>query len=125
MTPHDRTLHDPALDDSAPDDRTLDDVFTALGDPTRRGLLALLADGERTTGSLAQPFELSRPAISKHLKVLGEAGLVRRRRHGRHQVYTLEAERLARAAEWLVGYSQFWSGSLAALKGHLERESGA
>lgn len=100
----------------------LNEVFHALADPTRRRLLALLAGGDRTTGGLAEPFALSRPAISKHLKVLGEAGLVERRRRGRHQVYTLEAERLAMATDWLLGYRRFWRGRLDALKRHLEEE---
>lgn len=102
--------------------RELDEVFHALADPTRRALLALLAEGDRATGGLAEPFELSRPTISKHLKVLGEAGLVARRRRGRHQVYSLEAERLAAAADWLLGYRRFWRGQLEALKRHLEEE---
>lgn len=100
----------------------LNRTFQALADPTRRELLAMLSEGERTTGSLAEPFSLSRPAISKHLKVLGEAGLVERRRRGRHQVYTLHGDRLATAAEWLLGYRRFWRGQLAALKRHVEEE---
>lgn len=102
----------------------LDAVFHALGDPTRRALVSTLAAGERTTGALAEPFDLSRPAISKHLKVLGEAGLVRRRRRGRHQVYTLNGEHLRAAVSWLLRYREFWEGSLSALRGHLESEGG-
>ena len=101
----------------------LDAVFHALADPTRRELLALLAEAERSTGALASRFDLSRPAISKHLKVLGDAGLVERRREGRHQVYTLEGGRLGVAAEWLLGYRRFWRGRLASLKRYLEEES--
>lgn len=103
-------------------DTGLDPVFQALADPTRRELLALLAEGERTTGGLAERFPLSRPAISKHLKVLGEAGLVERRREGRHQVYTLEADGLAAAAQWLLGYRRFWRGRLGEVKRYLEED---
>lgn len=105
-------------------DQELNTVFRALGDPTRRALVSTLAEGERTTGALAEPFDLSRPAISKHLKVLGEAGLVRRRRSGRHQVYALNAEHLRPAVSWLLQYREFWEGSLSALKDHLEAEGG-
>ncbi len=105
-----------------PQDESLDPVFHALADPTRRQLLALLAQGDGTTGALAASFTLSRPAISKHLKVLAEAGLVDRRRRGRNQVYTLEADRMAAAAEWLLGYRRFWRSRLGALKRHLEEE---
>jgi DNA-binding transcriptional ArsR family regulator len=100
----------------------LDRVFHALADPTRRALLARLAEEEATTGGLAEPFELSRPAISKHLKVLGEAGLVARRRRGRHQVYSLEGERMAAAVEWLLGYRRHWRSQLSSLKHYLEEE---
>ncbi len=107
----------------APEASQLDHVFHALADPTRRALLARLAEGEATTGGLADPFDLSRPAISKHLKVLTEAGLVDRRRRGRHQVYTLEGERMAAAVEWLLGYRRFWRDRLSSLKTYLEEET--
>lgn len=98
----------------------LDGVFQALGDPTRRELLSILAQGRQTTTALAEPFALSRPAISKHLKVLLDAGLVHRQRRGRHQVYTLSAGPLGEAAEWLFAYRDFWRASLRALEAHLE-----
>lgn len=102
-----------------PTNTGLDDVFQALGDSTRRELLSVLAEGEQTTTALAEPFPLSRPAISKHLKVLLDAGLVRRRRRGRHQVYTLSAAPLGEAADWLLTYRAFWRASLSALQAHL------
>jgi DNA-binding transcriptional ArsR family regulator len=102
----------------------LDDVFQALGDSTRRELLSVLAEGEQTTTALAEPFALSRPAISKHLKVLLDAGLVRRRRRGRHQVYTLSAGPLGEASDWLLTYRAFWRASLSALEAHLESRRG-
>lgn len=98
----------------------LDGVFQALGDATRRELLSILAEGERTTTALAEPFVLSRPAISKHLKVLLDAGLVHRRRSGRRQIYTLSGAPLGEAAEWLLTYRDFWRASLKALETHLE-----
>ena len=100
----------------------LDTVFHALGDPTRRGILAILADGEQPTGIIAENFRLKRPTISKHLGVLKEAGLVTRRQAGRNQLYALEPEPLAAAHEWLARYERFWRLSLAGLKRHLEEE---
>lgn len=103
-----------------PDTTTLDAVFHALGNPTRRGILALLSDGERSTGVIAEDFALSRPTVSKHLGVLLDAGLVTRRHDGRHQYYTLTPGPLADAHEWLGGYQRFWRMSLRRLKRHLE-----
>lgn len=100
----------------------LDTVFHALGDPTRRAILAHLTTGERSTGVLAAEFPLSRPTISKHLGVLKGAGLVRRRQAGRHQMYSLEPAPLAAAHAWLEHYERFWRLSLDGLKRHLEDE---
>lgn len=102
---------------------SLDAVFHALGDPTRRAILASLTAGERSTGDVAAEFSLSRPNISKHLGVLKGAGLVRRRRKGRNQFYTIETARLAAAHRWLSDYEQFWQLSLKNLKQHLESEN--
>lgn len=98
----------------------LDGVFHALGDPTRRAILSLLAEGERPTGVIADGFPLSRPTISKHLGVLIEAGLVTRRQEGRNQLYAIAPAPLAAAHEWLGEYQRFWRMSLARLKQHLE-----
>jgi DNA-binding transcriptional ArsR family regulator len=100
----------------------LDDVFHALSDPTRREILALLGQGERSTGRLADAFPLSRPAISKHLRVLHDAALVDRRREGRNQIYALRAEPMAGAFEWLSRYQRFWRTQLRRLKRHVEEE---
>jgi len=81
-----------------------------------------LADGERSTGAIANDFPLSRPTISKHLEVLKVAGLVTRRQEGRNQLYTLDAEPLAIAHDWLLHYQRFWRLSLTQLKRHLEDE---
>jgi len=82
----------------------LDAVFGALADPTRRAILAQLAEGDRTVGELNAPFRVSQPAISRHLKVLESAGLISRNRRLSH----LEAEPLREATEWLARYRAFW-----------------
>jgi DNA-binding transcriptional ArsR family regulator len=94
----------------------LDAVFHALGDPTRRQMLRDLAVGERTVGQLAEPFEISFQAASKHIKVLENAGLIRREVRGRTHVCRLEPGPLASAHEWLGFYERFWSDRLAFLE---------
>ena len=96
-------------------DRQLDSVFGALSDGTRRAILEMLADSDRTVGELARPFEISRPAISKHLRVLERAGLVRRTPEGRISRCALDAEPLKHAADWVDHYRDFWEGRLDAL----------
>jgi DNA-binding transcriptional ArsR family regulator len=98
---------------------TLDTVYSALGDRTRRAILTRLADGESTVGELAQPFAVSRPAISKHLRVLERAGLVRRTRHGRVSRCRLDPQPLAAAAGWLEHYRRFWEQRLDRLDMYL------
>lgn len=99
---------------------SLDPVFHALADDTRREILSILSGGERATGEIAERFELSRPAISKHLGVLVDADLVQRRKRGRNQLYVLRADPLERAYAWLSRYQEFWKVSLKALKSHIE-----
>ena len=101
-------------------DPQLDRTFAALGDTTRRAILSRLALGETTVGELARPFRISRPAISKHLRVLEEAGLVRRTRDGRINRCTLEPEPMRAAAEWVEQYRAFWEGQLDALARFME-----
>ncbi len=83
-------------------------TFAALADPTRRAILARLANGEATVNELAQPFAMSQPAISRHLKVLETAGLISRGRDAQTRPGKLEAKPLGEAAEWLEKYRQFW-----------------
>lgn len=97
-----------------------DETFAALAHPVRRHLLDLLVEGERPVRTLAEPFAMSRPAISQHLRVLLDAGLVAERRAGRERLYSLEPERLHDAQEWLRKYEGFWRERLAALGTHLE-----
>lgn len=98
----------------------LDAVFFALSDQTRRGLLGRLRGVELTAGALADGFHVTRPAVSRHLRILREAHLVREQRRGRERVYTLTAEPLAGATTWLEDYRAFWSARLADLKSLIE-----
>jgi DNA-binding transcriptional ArsR family regulator len=99
----------------------LDLVFGALADHTRRQILTRLATGSATVGELADPFTISRPAISKHLRVLERAHLVRRARDGRISRCGLDAAPLKDAAEWVERYRKFWEEQLDALSRYLER----
>jgi len=93
----------------------LDATFAALADPTRRALLARLAAGAASVTELARPFAMSQPAISKHLRVLEQAGLVSSGQDAQRRPRRLEAQRLAEASGWLEGYRHFWEGSFARL----------
>ena len=86
-------------------------VFGALADPTRRAILARLADGEATVNELAEPFAMTLPAVSKHLKVLERAGLISRGREAQWRPCRLEAESLREASEWVDRYRPFWDSS--------------
>jgi DNA-binding transcriptional ArsR family regulator len=101
----------------------LDHTFGALADPTRRAILARLAAGEATVGELAAPFEISLPAISRHLKVLEEAGLISNRREGKHRRIALQSEALDPARDWLDFSRRFWSGSLDRLEARLKDQA--
>ena len=105
-----------------PDPPELGSVFHALGDATRRRMLAELARGERTVGELAQPFAMSLAAASKHIRVLESAGLIRREIRWRTHVCHLEPGPLARAHEWLGFYEHFWNDRLDDLERLLREE---
>jgi DNA-binding transcriptional ArsR family regulator len=100
---------------------TLNRTFAALADPTRRRILAHLSRGDRRVTDLARPHPMSLPAISKHLRVLESAGLLRRRRYGRVHEMRLDAEPLKKAAQWVEEYRKFWEGSLDRLADYLEK----
>lgn len=100
-----------------------EDVFTAIAHPVRRRLLDLLAEGEQPVNRLATRFEMSRPAVSQHLRVLLDAGLVGERRDGRERRYRLHPAALLQVRDWLASYDRFWQERLAALGDHLDRES--
>ncbi|QHC52030.1 transcriptional regulator [Billgrantia tianxiuensis] len=101
----------------------MDQVFHALADPTRRALLERLAAGERKIGELAEPFPISLAAVSKHVRVLEQAGLVERRIEGRAHFCRLRPEPLAEAEQWLSFYEGFWSQRLNALEAALKAAS--
>jgi DNA-binding transcriptional ArsR family regulator len=97
----------------------LSTTYAALADPTRRAILARLAGGEATVGELAEPFTMSLPAVSKHLKVLERAGLITRGRKAQWRPCRIEAGPLKDAAQWLEHYRQFWDDSLDRLDEYL------
>jgi DNA-binding transcriptional ArsR family regulator len=101
--------------------RQLDRTFAALADPTRRRILAHLAQGDKRVTHLARPHAMSLPAVSKHLRVLEKAGLLRRRRYGRIHEMQLDAKPLKKAAQWIEEYRKFWEGSLDRLADYLEQ----
>ena len=101
----------------------LDATFAALSDPTRRAILARLAKGEATVNELAEPFDMSQPAVSKHLKVLERAGLISRGRDAQRRPCRIEGQALAEATGWLERYRKVWEGNfqrLDALLGELQ-----
>jgi DNA-binding transcriptional ArsR family regulator len=121
---HNRIVLKPFGYKMTPSDR-LDAVFMALADPTRRAILARLAEGEVSVTELAAPFDMSQPAISKHLKMLERAGLVTRSKEAQRRPVKIEAMPLAEASDFLEKYRQFWEGRyqrLDALLGELQPE---
>jgi DNA-binding transcriptional ArsR family regulator len=96
-------------------------VFAALADPTRRRLLELLAAGERSAGELAAEFDISRPGVSRHLRVLREAGLVRARGDGQRRLYSVDPGALDEVDAWLARWRGFWAQRLDALDTELRR----
>src|SRR5215831_3936872 len=101
---------------------TRDAAFGALADPTRRAVLDLLRAGRRPAGEIARVFPVSRPAISKHLRILRRAHLVEERREGRHRLYQLNPAPLRAVDSWLEQYRSFWTASLENLKAFVEAE---
>jgi DNA-binding transcriptional ArsR family regulator len=99
----------------------LSNTFAALADPTRRAILARLALGETSVSELAEPFEMSMPAVSKHLKVLERAGLIARSREAQWRPCRLNASPLKEAASWIEEYRRFWTPYIDALERHLDR----
>ncbi len=103
--------------------RALDSTFAALSDATRRGILARLASGEASVTELAKPYDMSLPAVSKHLRVLESAGLVARSKDGRVHRCRLEAAPMKSAADWMAHYRQFWEAQLDSLQRYLENST--
>jgi DNA-binding transcriptional ArsR family regulator len=104
--------------------KNLDQAFTALADPTRRAMVARLARGDATVGELAEPFEISLPAISRHLKILEDAALISNERHGKHRLCHLNPEVLAGVAEWIDFQCTFWNRSFDRLEARLKQTKG-
>lgn len=100
----------------------LDTTFAALADPTRRGILSMLASGEKTVTQLAEPFRMTLPAVSKHLKVLQKAGLVTQSREAQWRPCRLDAAPLKEATEWMEKYRVYWEQSFDQLDNHLQRK---
>jgi DNA-binding transcriptional ArsR family regulator len=98
---------------------TLDATFAALADPTRRAILARLASGEASVNELAEPFDMTLPGVSKHLKVLERAGLISRSRVAQSRPCRLEAAPLRDAADWVESYRRYWEGSFDRLEDYL------
>ena len=105
-------------------DLELDRTFAALADPTRRAILRRLASGEATVTELASPFEMTLPAVSKHLKVLERAGLIQRGRERQWRPARLQAGPLRAVAEWTLGYREFWEERYDRLDEYLEELQG-
>lgn len=101
-------------------EQNLDATFSALADPTRRAILARLSDGEISVGELAAPFEMSAPAISRHLKVLEKAKLIERKTDAQWRRIKLNPEGLKTAADWISHYRKFWESQFDALANYLE-----
>jgi DNA-binding transcriptional ArsR family regulator len=99
----------------------LSGIFAALADPTRRAILTRLAEGDATVTELAEPFAISLPAISRHLKVLEQAGLISRRRTAQWRSSSLEAEAFREATAWMEPYRRFWDVNFERLDAHLKR----
>lgn len=97
-----------------------DRVFGALANPTRREVLDLLLDGPRAVRDIAEHFDMARPSVSEHLKVLRDAGLVTETRSGRHRFYAVQADPLLDLREWLTPYERFWRAKLGALRDVLD-----
>ena len=103
----------------------LDEVFAALSDPTRRSILQSLGGREAAVSELAEPHAMSLPAVSKHLRVLENAGLIKRRIEGRQHFLRVNPDPFQRAQQWIEQQSQFWQGSFDRLADHLNRVTAA
>jgi DNA-binding transcriptional ArsR family regulator len=115
-------MRHPSVTYSAQTTKVTEATFQALADPTRRAVLDLLRRGSQPAGQIASAFPVSRPAISKHLRLLRRAHLVREHREGRHRVYQLNPEPLRAVDSWIEQYRVFWTASLNNLKAFVEAD---
>ncbi|MCG8409337.1 MAG: metalloregulator ArsR/SmtB family transcription factor [Phycisphaerales bacterium] len=100
----------------------LDQIFGALADPTRRGILEMLSRGATNVRTLASPFRMSQPAISKHLRVLESAGLIRRDKRGREHRISVNTQPVEQARDWIAHYTQFWKQQFDAVEDYLKQQ---
>lgn len=100
----------------------LDQVFGALSDPTRRAIVRQLVDGERSLSNLAEPFAMSQTAVTKHINVLADAGLVAVTKRGRTRYCSLQASAMKQASDWLLDYQSYWTRQLEALGNYLNED---
>jgi DNA-binding transcriptional ArsR family regulator len=104
-------------------EKRLNSVFAALADPTRRAIIERLALGEASAGELAEPFGISKPAISRHLKVLENANLIVRKKDAQWRLFELQSESLRVASDWIARYRKFWEEQLDALADYLNKNT--
>lgn len=97
-------------------------VFRAIADPTRRSIMAMLSDGERSLNDITAQYEMTRPAVAKHLKILEQGGLIRVRALGRQRLHALQPEALKTVSDWVRFFDQFWDEKLASLKQAVEMD---
>ena len=97
-------------------------IFRAIADPTRRSIMSMLATGEHSLGEIASHYEMTRPAVTKHLKILEQGGLIRVRAEGRQRLHALQPEALQPVSDWLSFFSQFWDEKLETLKQAVEAD---
>ena len=97
-------------------------VFRAIADPTRRSIMAMLTKGEQSLGDIASNYDMTRPAVTKHLKILEEGGLIRVRAQGRERLHTLQPEALRTVSDWVSFFDQFWDEKLENLKQAVEAD---
>lgn len=102
-------------------EQQLDLTFGALADSTRRGILIQLSKGEANVSTLAEPYSISQPAISKHLRVLERAGLIERRRRGREQFVRVKPDMAQAAAKWIAYYTKFWTAQFDAVEAYVQK----
>lgn len=98
-------------------------VFRAIADPTRRSIMAMLSDGERSLNDITAQYEMTRPAVAKHLKILEQGGLIRVRALGRQRLHALQPEALKTVSDWVSFFDQFWDEKLASLKQAVEMDN--
>ena len=104
-------------------DKQLSSIFAALADPTRRAIIERLALGEASAGQLAEPFGISKPAISKHLRVLENANLIVRKKDAQWHRFQLQPDAFKRASDWIVRYQKFWEDQMDALSEYLNHKT--